>query len=226
MRTVRRNPRTWIQRSRPPWPAIASSSSVDIYETIAIARHFSSRSTRRIGAPGCKFFLDLLGVDVARLAAVSVAVVLCAVLTLRAGPGSTSAPFAAVRDAAATPAVAPRLSPNDTIKEYCTGCHNQYDLKGELDLESFDVAKAADHAATGEKMIRKLRAGLMPPKGEPQPDRDTRLTLVAALETTLDKAAVKPMPGRRTFQRLNRAEYAAAVKTLFSIDVDVAQYLP
>ena len=104
---------------------------------------------------------------------------------------------AASRDVATVTAsaVAPSLSPNDTIKEFCTGCHNQYDLKGELDLENFDVAKAADHAATGEKMIRKLRAGLMPPKSEPQPDRDTRMALVTALETTLDEAAAKPNPG-------------------------------
>lgn len=156
----------------------------------------------------------------------SVAVVFCAALTLRAGPASAPAPLGIAPATAALPHAAPRLSPNDTIKEFCTGCHNQDDLKGELNLENFDVVKAADHAATGEKMIRKLRAGLMPPKGEPQPDRDTRMALVAALETTLDKAAAKPTPGRRTFQRLNRAEYAAAVKSLFGIDVDVAAYLP
>ena len=158
----------------------------------------------------------------------SVAVVFCAALTLRAGSASSPAPppgSPATVVASAAPS-APAFSPNDTIKEFCTGCHNQYDLKGELDLENFDVAKAGDHAAIGEKMIRKLRAGLMPPKTERQPDRDTRMALVAALETTLDKAAAKPMPGRRTFQRLNRAEYAAAVKALFGVDVDVAAYLP
>ena len=87
-----------------------------------------------------------------RLAGVSVAVALCAALTLRlsAGvPASTPAAVIATPAHAAASASAPRLSPNDTIKEFCTGCHNQYDLKGELDLENFDVAKAADHAATG-----------------------------------------------------------------------------
>ena len=161
-----------------------------------------------------------------RLAVVSVAVVFCAALTLRAGSASVPPPPPVDVATVTASAAAPTLSPNDTIKEFCTGCHNQYDLKGELDLENFDVAKAADHAATGEKMIRKLRAGLMPPKSEPQPDRDTRMALVTALETTLDKAAAKPMPGRRTFQRLNRAEYAAAVRSIFGIDVDVAAYLP
>jgi hypothetical protein len=161
----------------------------------------------------------------ARAGVVCVAGVLCAVLTLRAGPAprATSTESGPALAAAAS---VPRLSPNDTVKEFCTGCHNQYDLKGELSLDDFDVAKAGDHAAIGEKMIRKLRAGLMPPKTEPQPDRETRMALVTALETTLDRAATTPNPGHRTFQRLNRAEYTAAVKALFGIDIDVSEYLP
>src|ERR1043165_2324507 len=53
-------------------------------------------------------------------------------------------------------------SVNDTIQTYCVDCHNDQMKKGELSLETFDVAKAADHAETAEKMIRKLRTGLMP----------------------------------------------------------------
>jgi hypothetical protein len=160
-----------------------------------------------------------------RLTLVSVAVVLCAVLTLRAGPvGGPATPGGspAIPNAFA----GSRLTPNDAIREFCSGCHNDYDLKGELSLDKFDVARAGDHAAIGEKMVRKLRAGLMPPKSAPQPDRETRLALVTALETTLDAAAAKPNPGHRTFQRLNRAEYAAAVKAIFGIDIDVTAYLP
>ena len=160
-----------------------------------------------------------------RLPALSVSVVLCAAVMLRAGAADRAAGPASGPAIERASSSAPRLTPNDTIKEFCTGCHNQYDLKGELSLDDFDVAKAADHAAIGEKMIRKLRAGLMPPKTEPQPDRETRMALVTALETTLDKAAT-PNPGRRTFQRLNRAEYAAAIKAIFGIDVDVSEYLP
>ncbi|HUL74658.1 MAG TPA: DUF1592 domain-containing protein [Vicinamibacterales bacterium] len=161
-----------------------------------------------------------------RAAVVCVAGVLCAVLTLRAGPAGRPIP-SGIRPAPAVASAAPlRPSPNDTIRDYCSGCHNQYDFKGELSLDDFDVAHADQHAATAEKMIRKLRAGLMPPKGEKQPDHDTRLALVTALETTLDAAAAKPNPGHRTFQRLNRAEYAAAVKAMFGIDVDVTEYLP
>jgi len=154
-----------------------------------------------------------------RLPALSVAVVLCSVLALRAGPAGS------ITEAERAPAV-PRLSPDDTIHEFCTGCHNDYDLKGELSLDKFDVAHAGEHAAIGEKMVRKLRAGLMPPKSAPQPDREARLALATALETALDAAAAQPNPGRRSFQRLNRAEYAAAIKTMFGVDVDVTAYLP
>jgi hypothetical protein len=115
---------------------------------------------------------------------------------------------------------------NDAIKTYCVGCHNDIDMKGELSLDSFDAPHAADRAATAEKMVRKLRTGLMPPKTSAQPDPATRLALATAVETSLDAASSRPNPGHRPFQRLNRAEYAAAIRTLFGIDVDVTAYLP
>jgi hypothetical protein len=130
--------------------------------------------------------------------------------------------------AAAAPA-APAAAPDFAafIDRYCLECHDDKPKKGGLTLAGFDVAKADRHADIGEKMIRKLRAGLMPPKRAPQPDRASRMALVAALETTLDRAAAeRPNPGRRLFQRLNRAEYAAAVRALFGLDVDVNSYLP
>lgn len=95
-----------------------------------------------------------------------------------------------------------------------------------MSLASFDVARASEHADLAEKMIRKLRAGMMPPKTSRQPDAATRLALVTALETAVDAAARTPNPGRRSFQRLNRAEYAAAVRAMFGVDIDVAAYLP
>ncbi len=116
---------------------------------------------------------------------------------------------------------------NDTIKRFCGNCHNDDQRKGELTLATFDAARAADHPDVAEKMVRKLRAGMMPPRTSRQPDAATRLALVTALETSLDAAAAaRPNPGRRAFQRLNRAEYAAAVKALFGVDIDVAAYLP
>jgi mono/diheme cytochrome c family protein len=113
------------------------------------------------------------------------------------------------------------------VKTYCTGCHNDRMKSGQLTLASFDAAEAASHVETTEKMIRKLRAGMMPPPGVKRPEPAQIQALVTALETRVDRAAaLNPNPGSRPFQRLNRAEYGRAVKDLFGIDVDVAAFLP
>jgi mono/diheme cytochrome c family protein len=113
------------------------------------------------------------------------------------------------------------------VKQYCTGCHSDRGKAGGLTLASFEFAAASEHAATAEKMIRKLRAGMMPPAGARRPDESQLLTLAEALETKIDAAAAaKPNPGWRPFQRLNRAEYTRAVKELLAIDVDVSPFLP
>jgi hypothetical protein len=116
---------------------------------------------------------------------------------------------------------------NAIVKQYCVTCHSESGKSGGLSLAGFDVAHAEDHAAVAEKMIRKLRAGMMPPPGARRPSEPVLLTLAAALETRIDKAAaLSPNPGWRPFQRLNRAEYARAVKALLAIDVDPDTFLP
>ena len=92
----------------------------------------------------------------------------------------------------------------------------------------FDAAQAVEHAAVAEKIIRKLRAGMMPPPGAQAPGRaDARARSPTALESRMDAAArCNPNPGWRPFQRLNRAEYARAVKDLLGLDVDVTAFLP
>jgi len=163
-----------------------------------------------------------------RWATAFAAVVLCAVVSMQAGlagPASRGRVPAAVPTMAA-PTHLSSAALNDTLKQYCVGCHNDIDLKGDLSLDAFDVARAGDHAAIGEKMVRKLRTGLMPPKSAPQPDAATRLALATAVEASLDAAATQPNPGHRPFQRLNRAEYAAAIRSMFGIDVDVSAFLP
>ncbi len=76
-------------------------------------------------------------------------------------------------------------------------------------------------------MIRKLRAGMMPPPGARRPDASVLIAMAASFEARLDKAAVlNPNPGSRPFQRLNRAEYQNAVRDLLNVDVDVTAYLP
>jgi mono/diheme cytochrome c family protein len=113
------------------------------------------------------------------------------------------------------------------VKQYCAPCHNDRGRAGGLSLAAFDAAKAADHVEIAEKMIRKLRAGMMPPPGAKRPEPAALSALLEGLEARIDRAAaLKPTPGYRPFQRLNRAEYAQAVKDLLSIDVDVAAFLP
>ena len=116
---------------------------------------------------------------------------------------------------------------NGVVKQYCVTCHNDRAKAGTLSLAAFDAAGATEHPDTAEKMIRKLRAGMMPPAGARRPDAATLAGLASALETRIDRAAaLSPNPGWRPSQRLNRAEYARAVKDLLAIDVDVDKYLP
>ncbi|MEO6445076.1 MAG: DUF1592 domain-containing protein [Gemmatimonadaceae bacterium] len=126
------------------------------------------------------------------------------------------------------PAVAPLTSGdlNAVVKHYCARCHSEALKRGNLSLAAFDVGTAPQRAEIAEKMIAKLRAGMMPPPGSARPAPDTIAALIATLEGQLDSAArANPNPGGRTFQRLNRAEYGAAVRELLSLDIDAALYL-
>ena len=115
----------------------------------------------------------------------------------------------------------------DVVQQYCVRCHNQERLTGNLSLETFAVEEADQQAETAEKMILKLRAGLMPPPGARRPEGDTLLTLVETLETVIDAtAAARPNPGVRRFQRLNRAEYERVIHDLLALDVDAGRWLP
>ncbi len=115
----------------------------------------------------------------------------------------------------------------EVVQRNCVVCHNDQLMTGNLSLQEFDVAKAPEMAETAEKMIGKLRLGMMPPPGIPRPGGDTLTTLVETLETLIDEAtASRTDPGRRTFQRLNRAEYAQAVYEILGLEVDPDVYLP
>ncbi len=116
---------------------------------------------------------------------------------------------------------------NMIILRYCVVCHNDVARTGNLSLQTFDVGAAVENAEVAEKMIRKLRAGMMPPPGSPRPVPDTLNLLMTELETLLDDAAAaNPNPGRRTFQRLNRAEYASSIRDLLALEIDAGDYLP
>jgi hypothetical protein len=118
-------------------------------------------------------------------------------------------------------------SPDEIIQGYCVDCHNDVTKPGGLSFEAFQISTTANQAPTAERMVRKLRAGMMPPPGTDPPDAVSLAGLVSALETRLDAAAAaKPNPGSRTFPRLNRVEYARSIKELLDLDVDAGQWLP
>ena len=90
-----------------------------------------------------------------------------------------------------------------------------------------DVERLGDHAETWEKVVRKLRTRSMPPVGRPRPDKATYTAVASSLETTLDRiAAANPNPGRTPPHRLNRTEYANAIRDLLGLEVDSSALLP
>jgi len=137
-----------------------------------------------------------------------------------------SAPHAVPRSAAHTVPASPR-SDNELIQTYCVRCHSDARLRGNLSLEGFDADAPEGSAEVAEKMIVKLRAGMMPPPGVSRPAGDSLDLLAAALEGRIDRAAAaRPNPGARSFQRLNRSEYERSVEALLGLKISAADYLP
>ena len=113
------------------------------------------------------------------------------------------------------------------INTYCVTCHNDKAKTGGLSLEHADLSNVPKGAETWEKVIRKVRAGMMPPAGMKRPDKETLDGFASYLETSLDQsAAAHPTPGRATMHRLNRTEYANAIRDLLALDIDPTAYLP
>ena len=129
------------------------------------------------------------------------------------------------------------------LDEYCVTCHNQRTVADQseqitplrsqlravgLALDALELSAVATDAAHWEPVVRKLRAGLMPPAGRRRPDQATLDQFRAWLETELDEAAAAgPDPGRTaTFHRLNRAEYSNAIRDLLALEIDVDDFLP
>ena len=112
--------------------------------------------------------------------------------------------------------------------QYCVTCHNERTKVGGLELDKIDLARIPEGAGkTWEKVVRKLRGGMMPPQGMPRPDHATLEAFTAWLETSLDREAIgRPNPGRASLHRLNRTEYANAVRDLLDLEIDVTSLLP
>jgi len=147
-----------------------------------------------------------------------------------AGLWLSRAPIEAAQSgpAAATPPVATQRA---VFTQYCVGCHNEKLKKAgtvPVALDADTLWNIGGNAATWEKVVLKMRAGVMPPAGSPRPDAAARAAFLGWLEGELDRAAAaRPNPGRtEPFHRLNRAEYHNAVRDLLALDLDVSSMLP
>jgi hypothetical protein len=112
------------------------------------------------------------------------------------------------------------------VNQYCLGCHNDKLKSGGFSWSQLDLVHPEQNAEQAEKVIRKLRAGLMPPPGMPR-DAAALKAFAASLENSIDQAAAAhPNPGRPALHRLNRTEYANSIRDLLSVDADVSALLP
>ncbi|MGP0070604.1 MAG: DUF1592 domain-containing protein [Bryobacteraceae bacterium] len=117
--------------------------------------------------------------------------------------------------------------PQALLNQYCVTCHNAKLKTGGLEIDKLDLHRVASNAETWEKVVRKLRAGMMPPAGAPRPDRHALDTLAGAVEDALDRTAAANLnPGRTPLHRMNRGEYANAIRDLLAVDVDASTLLP
>ncbi len=165
----------------------------------------------------------------AGLAAMSV--VWVSAQTTRAPQTAPTPSVAAVRAQAPRAPAAPVAPPADITKQralldqYCVGCHNAKLKTAGLLLDELDLTRLADHSEIAEKVIRKLRAGMMPPTGMPRPDPATREALIGWMEKEIDGHATVnlPAPG---LHRLNRTEYANVIRDLLDLEVDSTKFLP
>jgi mono/diheme cytochrome c family protein len=150
--------------------------------------------------------------------AVALAGLLVAALTTAEarGPQGAGAP----PGAAASPSQA-------LIDRYCATCHSERVRAGGFAFAQFDLDQVGDDAETWEKVVRKLRTGMMPPSGAPRPERTSLDGLASFVEQALDRhAAANPNPGATALHRLNRSEYANAVRDLLDLPVDASLLLP
>jgi hypothetical protein len=114
------------------------------------------------------------------------------------------------------------------VQQSCIACHNTQTKTANLALDAIAPEAVTAHPETWEKVVRRLRARQMPPAGLPRPDEKTYTAVLDHLESALDQAAqTNPNPGRTdTFRRLNRTEYANAIRDLLAVQIDASALLP
>ena len=113
------------------------------------------------------------------------------------------------------------------LDQYCVTCHNERTKTAGLMLDKMSPDRAGESAEAWEKVVRKLRTGMMPPAGARRPDRATIDKFASNVESAIDRAAAaKPNPGTTALHRLNRTEYANAVRDLLALPIDATTLLP
>ena len=146
-------------------------------------------------------------------------------------PGRSAGSSAAAPAKAAIPSAAPTNADSTTqralLDKYCVTCHSDRLKTANLSLQGLDLTRVADHAEVWEKVIRKLRAGVMPPPNIPRPALAEYEGLRDFLESEIDRvAAPKSSPGSVVLHRLNRTEYANVIRDLLDLRIDVTTLLP
>ena len=112
------------------------------------------------------------------------------------------------------------------LDQYCSKCHNATDWAGSIAFDTLSPDEIPQDAETWEKAVRKLRGRLMPPAGNPQPDNQSVQSFVSWMEGNLDHAQQHPDPGHVALHRLNRKEYANAIRDLIDVEIDPGDLLP
>src|SRR5436190_22149286 len=124
------------------------------------------------------------------------------------------------------PAPAPASPQQALLNQYCMTCHSDRLKTGGLALSALNLDDPAQSAEVAEKVIRKLRGGLMPPGGARRPDAHATAEFVSFLENKIDSASAASHPGRVPLRRLNRREYGYAIRDLVGFDIDATAWLP
>ena len=137
-------------------------------------------------------------------------------------------PAAAVGQNQVSSVVVPASKYRAVLDKYCVTCHNGRLQTAGLELDTVGLSNLGQHAELWEKVVLKLEGREMPPAGRPRPDEATYDGFASWLQASLDAAAVaNPNPGRPVLHRLNRAEYANAIRDLLALEIkDVTTLLP
>jgi len=158
--------------------------------------------------------------------AIAAALALFLAVSIRSLSGQSASNPAAPASTPSAAAGSSVESQRALLDKYCVTCHSDRLKTSNLSLQGLDLTKIADHAEVWEKVIRKLRAGVMPPPNLPRPSLAEYEGLRDWLEAEIDRAATKPSPGSVVLHRLNRTEYANVIRDLLDLRIDATALLP